>query len=423
MTKNLRSRATLVDLFAGCGGLSLGLEMAGFRPIFASEINSHARETYLFNRKHLGLVDGRDVIGDIADITRSPAKLKALALRLRREFGDVTLVAGGPPCQGYSARGIRTTFSHITRQSTPSNHLYREMVKVISAIGPEFYLFENVRGLTTARWTPAGERGEIWKSIQKSFNGIRTNRNGKTLRYQSAVAIVRASEFGVPQNRPRLLLIGVREDIASSCKLKDVTSLIPSPNGIVPPNLVDLLGDIVDAHGEKLGRTASYPRAPRTPVQRNLRKTPSGRVAGRGRLLTDQEYTRHSSHVVRRFQHMLHVTKPLPPELRIKKFAQRALPARWGKLGPNITATSAPDDYVHYSRPRILTVREWARLQMFPDWYVFCGPRTTGGRRRAGDLSIGSWDRDLPRYTQIGNAVAIPLAQAVGTHLLSLRRS
>ena len=63
---------------------------------------------------------------------------------------------------------------------------------------------------------------------------------------------------------------------------------------------------------------------------------------------------------------------------------------------PNITATSLADDYVHYSQPRVLTVREWARLQMFPDWYEFRGPRTTGGRRRAGDPDAGIWDRDVP---------------------------
>ena len=86
-------------------------------------------------------------------------------------------------------------------------------------------------------------------------------------------------------------------------------------------------------------------------------------------------------------------------------------------MGPTITATSLPDDYVHYSLPRVPTVREWARLQTFPDWYQFSGKRTTGGRRRAGDPSAGDWARDLPKYTQIGNAVPVALAHAVGNHL------
>lgn len=106
--------------------------------------------------------------------------------------------------------------------------------------------------------------------------------------------------------------------------------------------------------------------------------------------------------------------------MKTKKFAQRVLPARWGPTGPQITLASLPDDYVHYRRPRVLSVREWARLQTFPDWYEFKGRRTTGGRRRAGDPSVGDWSRDVPKYTQIGNAVPVALAQAVGRHIAAL---
>lgn len=307
-------------------------------------------------------------------------------------------------------------------KSTPSNHLYRDMTKVIAAVGPEFYLFENVRGLLNAKWTPKGVRGEVWRSVRNSFDKIKTNRNGKKLGYQSVSIVVRASQFGIPQNRPRLLLFGVRDDIAASWNTNDALSrLILRPSDRKPPDLIDLLSDLVDARGEQLGHTVAYPRSPRNGIQKRLRTNPSGGVSRIGQKLTDHEYTRHTPRVARRFQLMLWESKPLPANLRIKKFAQRALPARWKHSGPNITATSAPDDYVHYCRPRILTVREWARLQMFPDWYQFCGPRTTGGRRRAGDLSIGNWDRELPKYTQIGNAVPIPLAQAIGEHLLSIR--
>ena len=113
-------------------------------------------------------------------------------------------------------------------------------------------------------------------------------------------------------------------------------------------------------------------------------------------------------------------TNEIPPHLKTKKFSQRALPARWGERGPSITATSLPDDYVHFAQPRILTVREWARLQMFPDWYVFAGKRTTGGRRRAGDPDAGDWSREVPKYTQIGNAVPVELARQVGVHIRNL---
>ena len=110
----------------------------------------------------------------------------------------------------------------------------------------------------------------------------------------------------------------------------------------------------------------------------------------------------------------------IPDEMKTKKFAQRLLPKLWNEGGPNITATSLPDDYCHFSQPRSLTVREWARLQTFPDCYQFTGKRTTGGRRRAGDPSKGDFSRETPKYTQIGNAVPVQLAEKVGKHLHAL---
>ena len=143
-----------------------------------------------------------------------------------------------------------------------------------------------------------------------------------------------------------------------------------------------------------------------------------------GHPLEEQVYSNHKKSIQEKFSFMINNNirsmKDMPAEYRTNKFSQRVLPARWEQVGgtPNITATSLPDDYVHYSQPRTLTVREWARLQGFPDWYEFCGKRTTGGVRRAGNPSKGIWDREVPKYTQIGNAVPVPLAKAVGHHLL-----
>ena len=107
----------------------------------------------------------------------------------------------------------------------------------------------------------------------------------------------------------------------------------------------------------------------------------------------------------------------IPSKMKTKKFAQRVIPKVWDEKGPNITATSLPDDYVHFSQPRSFTVREWARIQMFPDWYEFKGKRTTGGTRRAGNPHKGNWDREVPKYTQIGNAVPVELAKKIGNYL------
>ena len=94
-----------------------------------------------------------------------------------------------------------------------------------------------------------------------------------------------------------------------------------------------------------------------------------------------------------------------------KKFNQKPVPPKWENK-PTITVTSLPDDYVHYSNPRTFSVREWARIQTFPDCHQFSGPRTTGGSRRAG--SPEDWSREVPKYTQIGNAVPPLLGKAIG---------
>ena len=134
-------------------------------------------------------------------------------------------------------------------------------------------------------------------------------------------------------------------------------------------------------------------------------------------LLTDHQFSNHSKQVRERFQYMLenNITKKtdLPLHMQTRKFNQKPLPSRWEK-NPTMTVTSLPDDYVHYSNPRTFSVREWARMQTFPDKHIFSGPRTTGGHRRAGNPSLGNWTRDVPKYTQIGNAVPPLLGKAIG---------
>ena len=120
---------------------------------------------------------------------------------------------------------------------------------------------------------------------------------------------------------------------------------------------------------------------------------------------------------------MINNNGKIPQKFKTKKFAQRLLPKKWNGQGPNITATSLPDDYVHFSQPRCLTVREWARLQMFPDWYIFKGKRHTGGLRRAGNPQKGIFDREVPKYTQIGNAVPVELAKRLGLNLTKLLKN
>jgi DNA (cytosine-5)-methyltransferase 1 len=185
---------------------------------------------------------------------------------------------------------------------------------------------------------------------------------------------------------------------------------------------VDLLSDLEDPRYPKHLVTTQYPHEPKSAIQRILRTTRDGQLLHKGELVTDQEYSDHADYIREKFTHMIENDGEIPEKFQTKKFAQRVFPREWDEGGPSLTVTSLPEDYVHYSQPRGPTVREWARIQTFPDWYQFKGPRTTGGRRRAGDPSIGAWDRDVPRYTQIGNAVPVMLAEKIGKHLAKILR-
>jgi len=299
------------------------------------------------------------------------------------------------------------------------------MAQIIRRLRPRIFLFENVRGLLNAKWTREGG-DPIWPDVNAEFRKIPG--------YEVRWSLVYAKDYGIPQNRPRVLLVGVRKDILSSCRSLDpkvdpedavACGFLPTGQAGDFPHLGDLLGDLVDpavadilrASSFAPGRfeTKTYPRPAKTEIQKRLRMPPIGDPK-RKVTLTEQEYSKHKWAVVDKFDHMLKNNGNIPEKYQTRKFSQRVLPEHWGNKEPNMTATSLPEDYVHYCQPRILTVREWARLQTFPDWYRFSGKRTTGGIRRAGNPLEGIFDREVPKYTQIGNAVPVGLAQKVGEH-------
>ena len=419
-------KLTAIDLFAGCGGLGLGLNQAGFKTVFVNELNADAMRTYVNNRKATEphLLDPDHWCHDIKEFVQNPEKIDRLLKALQANFGlrsgDVDLVVGGPPCQGFSGIGHRRSYS-VDKEQLPSNHLYEDMAFFISRVRPKAFLFENVRGLLNSRWTSSGAKGEIFAAVLATFASI----PGYTVAYD----LVFAKDYGVPQNRPRVLLVGISDELSFGGKFKLLgdrdaveRGFLPKPIDEKPPSILELLGDLEDPEYENGGSTKRYPSSAQSDVQRQLRTNPSAnRMAPKGSELTEHDYSQHSPKVVEKFKAML--ARPdhsIPEEFQTKKFAQRVLPKEWGPRGPNITAASLSDDYVHYSQPRSLTVREWARLQLFPDWYQFEGKRTTGGIRRAGNPREGIFDREVPKYTQIGNAVPVGLAYHVGMHLASI---
>jgi DNA (cytosine-5)-methyltransferase 1 len=418
---NARNSPKVMDLFAGCGGLSLGLEFAGFYPVFVNELNDHARETYVRNRLSINkrLADPGFQSADVKSMLSNRSYMPALKERLKDAYridkGELDLIVGGPPCQGFSGIGHRRSYA-VDKRDLPSNHLFRDMARIVEIMEPRAFLFENVRGLLAARWTAGGPK--VWPDVLKTFTKLKN--------YCVAYQVVYAKHYGVPQNRPRILLVGVHRDLATGTveegKIDQAVArgFLPEPREDGYPHPEELLSDLVVnpcPYGEEV---ASYPKDPEGKWQRWFRtpRNSTDPLPANARV-TDHKFSKHSGRVLERFR-LMREQRDLPPELKTRKFAQRVLPSVWGAGGPTITATSLPDDYVHYEQDRILTVREWARLQTFPDWYEFHGPRTTGGLRRAGNPREGVFERDLPRYTQIGNAVPVRLAWSVGERLTQI---
>lgn len=432
----------MMDLFAGCGGLGLGMEQAGFKTVFVNELNSDAMESYLMNRHHkiggapfsslrnlhcydINQMTSKRLNQLVSDFKEMPDigfEMDACSTWRGGGGSNIDLIAGGPPCQGFSGIGHRRSYS-VDRSSMPANRLYVRMANIIRHIRPRIFLFENVRGIINAKWEMNGSK-RVWEDVYREFSGI----DGYDVRW----TLMHSKNYGVPQNRPRVLLVGIRCDIVRNCDILDTSAdkedavtcgFLPEPKLGQSPGIEELLGDLVDNTilnillGANYPRgafeTTKYPQNPSTDIQKQLRQPPDHLQSVE---LTEHTYSKHRPHIVRKFQYMLNHNGEIPEKFRTKKFAQRVLPRNWGEEGPTITAASLPDDYVHFCQPRSLTVREWARIQLFPDWYQFAGKRTTGGLRRAGNPRVGLHDRELPKYTQIGNAVPVELARTIGVH-------
>ena len=406
------NKPTFIDLFAGCGGLSLGLEQAGFFPLYVNELNKDALETYLINREeeYPHLRDPKFHSQDIKDCINDKF-FGNLKKNLKKELGssNVDVICGGPPCQGFSGIGIRRSYS-VDKEQLPSNHLFQDMAFFVHKMKPKIFLFENVEGLLSAKWNKDGQKGEIFQDVLNTFQNLK----GYTVKYK----LVHAKDYGVPQNRPRILLVGIKNSI-NKIKSDDMDavkcSFLPDIIGGYP-HLEEVFSDIIDKKFEYGGETTSYPTEPKTIWQEEIRTKPSGELMGKGHSMTEQEYSNHNPKTQAKFQAMINNRGVIPDEFKTKKFAQRLLPKKWGNKGPSITITSLADDFVHYAQARTPTVRECARMQTFPDWYKFAGKRTTGGIRRAGNPRENIFDREVPKYTQIGNAVPVKLGKEIGLH-------
>lgn len=399
---------TFVDAFAGCGGLSLGLKRAGWKGLFAIERDQFAFETLSAN-----FPDGA---GHLSydwplSIERRPWDIKELLLTKRAELealsGKVDLLAGGPPCQGFSHAGRR-------RPDDPRNQLFHAYLELVQVLKPSAVLLENVRGFTSS-------------FDNRTHNGIvnfaDSLREKLSETYDTVSAIIKASDLGVPQTRPRFFLIGIRK----GSNILDLPLFFDTLRERAPgflaarglprrPTARDAISDLeVSINGtvpceECPGFAAIDYAGPKSSYQLAMRD-------GHDAKPSDTRLARHREDIKERFAAIIRASSEegrlnvsISPELRaahnLKKTAIRVM----DPLAPAPTITSMPEDLLHYTEPRTLSVRENARLQSFPDWFVFKGKYTTGGHRRV---------KEVPRFTQVANAVPPLVAEQIGLCLRS----
>lgn len=402
---------TFIDVFAGCGGLSLGLMSAGWKGLFAIEKNADAFLTLSEN-----LIEGRQdrQFDWPCWLPKKPLTVGWLIRKYRSHLealsGHVDMVVGGPPCQGFSSAGRRDP-------SDPRNELVRTYLKLVRIVKPKLVLIENVRGITAdfADKDALDGTRNYAKWIIESLSSD----------YRVSAQLLDLSSFGVPQKRHRFFVVAVRNDVArNQVELADPFEWIESERNSflrskglfsIPVSAKSAISDFEVSKGELRSSqdTEGFLEIVASSARTSFQKLMSAEAAWPA---TDTRLARHGPEIADRFSQIIkachaegRLNTSLSPELRasfgLRKCAIRVLDPD----GPSPTITSMPDDLIHYKEPRTLTVRENARLQSFPDWFKFKGKYTTGGLRRK---------YEVPRYTQVANAVPPLAAEAIGSALM-----
>lgn len=389
-----------IDLFAGCGGLSLGLHNAGWKGLFAIEKSPDAFKTLKYN-----LIDKKQHFDwpswlpkENLEIDKVLEDYKEQLIQLRDK---VSMVAGGPPCQGFSTAGLR-------KENDVRNGLIRSYLKFIMYTRPKIIFFENVKGFTLKFNKSKVDMQQAAKAKGIAYSEYVLSIL-KRIGYQVEGRMIDFSKYGVPQKRTRFILVGIRKDIAAESDLtaKDFFKILSrrkksflQEKGLPQnPNLGNAISDLLKANGtgKTPDRKGKFQSGKYAPTQSAFQKYLRDGIET-GDIADSHSFPNHRPDIISKFEIFLKAPRgknlkgDLKKALNINKHVIIPLAAK----KPAPTITTLPDDYIHYQEPRILTVREYARIQSFPDSYLFQGKYTTGGPNRT---------KEVPRYTQIGNAI------------------
>ncbi|MCM1262141.1 MAG: DNA cytosine methyltransferase [Butyrivibrio sp.] len=335
----------VIDLFAGCGGLSLGFMQSGYCVEKAVEYDEKIANTYKLN--HL---ETEVIVDDIRNIDHSGIFSKH----------DADVIIGGPPCQGFSMAGARIRRGFI---DDPRNYLFKHYFKVVKTVRPKVFVMENVKGIVTM------QGGKIFEEIHNIFQDPELL-DGKP--YHLHHKLVRAIEFGIPQKRERMIIIGTMCDNINIEELwlqtrEEIKKEMPSYFDIV--TIQDAIGNLPSTTADGI---IANPK-PQSEYQKYL--------ASAGDTISNHTQTRHSDIAIDRMSRISGGENFTALEERINSVHSGSYGRlRWDEQAPTITTrfdTPAGGRFIHPTQNRTLSPREAARIQSFPDDFVFYGNKTT----------------------------------------------
>lgn len=344
----------VIDLFSGVGGFSLGFEKAGFDVVLANEYDAEIASSYIFNHPSTKMI--------IGDITK---------LDYEQEFsdyiGEVDVIVGGPPCQGFSQKGQRKTILD------ERNFLFQYFVKAVSYIQPKYFVMENVPNLFTS------EKGYFKNELENLFN---------ELGYDLSMGVMNASDYGVPQHRRRAIIIGKKDGKSPSLPLT-------SENKVT---IWDAISDLAYLSSGEGAEQQEYSFPIQSSYQELMRRD--------SETLYNHIATKHSSLALERLALIPpNGGKEFLPEEHLTKSIYSGTWSRMVKDEMSVTITTRFDTpssgkFTHPFLNRAITVREAARIQSFPDSFRFIGSKSS-------------------QMKQVGNAVPPLMAQCIASVILN----
>lgn len=443
---------TSIDLFSGPGGLATGFRWAGIKPLIAVEWITSTALTYceshgadrlvlaeyptlleLDSKEEIDLyVNGREELKRLmtpsdktillqGDVSLLSSALILYILKKRFNKTTVDIVTGGAPCESFSMAGDRKEIDY-------RNELFRNILRISQAVNSRAFLFENVKGLFSKKCE--GKRGLMYRVVCDSFE--EPNEEGVSYRLVSRdkdVVLLKAADFGVPQMRERLFLVGLNNDDPSLSFKYPVPS--HGPNRDYPYVTVeDAIMDLPPLEPKEEGHTYKLRKKKGSAQQKlflsymrgDLAKPPA-HIPFNENSLTSHLAPGHTPKMRKRIENIRpgesmktayeRLVSEGKEELIRDCFPKKIYGARNRRLKlnePSFTVTShCLDEMVHPTQNRGLTPREAARLQSFPDWYIF-----------QGDYVQFHGDPEEDRYEQVGDAIPPLLAKALGGSFVSM---